>query len=133
MILSSAQKFVRFTSWYASSHLHIVLLLSGASKAAPVFPHQLFYLIELDLRLIFHNAELTDSVIHMNLGIPHGNHRHPPHIIITTIRTVHNATMVCLDHTEIFICAASRYNVRLISCWKLHCHPQRDQCKVSCL
>ena len=88
---------------------------------------------EFDHRLMFHNAELADPVIDMDHRVSHCDHRHAPHVIISAVRPIHNPTVVCLNHTKIFVGAAARYNMRLISLRQFHGYPQRDQCKLSLL
>ena len=87
------------------SYLHIVLLLSCTSKASSVLSGQLVHLVKLNLRLIFHNTELTDPVIYMNLGVPHSDHWHSPHIIVTAVRAIDNAAVICLNDSEVLVCA----------------------------
>ena len=46
---------------------------------------------------MLHNAELTDSVILMNLCVSYSQDRHPPPVIRTSIRLVHNSHMIYLN------------------------------------
>ena len=40
------------------------------------------------------------------MGIAHGIYRHKPLIIVSTVRAVNYALMVCLDNAKIFVCGS---------------------------
>lgn len=79
---------------------------------------------------MFHDAELTDSVILMDLRITHGIGREKPLVVITTVCLINNATTVRLQDTKVLKRTAARYNMRLIPFGKLHSHSKRDKTEL---
>ena len=112
------------------SYLHIVLLLSCTSKASSVLSGQLVHLVKLNLRLIFHNTELTDPVIFVDFGITQRIRRHIPPVVRTGICLIYDSHMVCLDDTEIFVRRTARHDVCLISLRQLHSHTEWNQAEL---
>ena len=108
-----------------------LLLLPRASMPAPVRIIKTFHLIKRKFRLILHNAELTDSVVNMNLRIAHRINRHKPLVIVPTVRTVDDSLMIGLDDAEILEGGASGHHMCLITLRQFHPHPQRNQFKLS--
>ena len=47
------------------------------------------------------NTELANAVVDLNNGIPHGEGREEPLVVVTTIAFVHDTAMVGLNHTEV--------------------------------
>lgn len=52
---------------------------------------------EFKFRLFLHNAELANSVIHLNLGISHCIYRHTPDVVVATVRIVNDAYVLTDD------------------------------------
>ena len=111
----------------------ICLVFPCSPESASVGSIQMFCLLELDLGLVFHNTELADTVIYVNLRIPHGKSRHEPLIIITAIGRIHDAAVICLYYAKILKSRAPGNNMSLITFRKLHCHPERDQFPLTLL
>ena len=80
------------------------LLFPRTAVTAAVVMIQMRHLVKNKLRLILHNPKLTDSVIHMNLRIPHGVYRHEPLVVIAAVRTVYHALVIRLNNAEILKC-----------------------------
>ena len=78
------------------------LLFPGTSVSAPVLVIQMRHLVKDDLRLIFHNAELADPVVYMDLGISERVGRPKPLVVVPAVRTVDHTLMVGLDDPVIF-------------------------------
>ena len=76
---------------------------------------------------MFHDPELTDTVIDMNHGILHGNRRKKPLIVISAVGFIDQAAAVRLNDSIIFISAASWDHMGLIPLWKFHGNSQRNQ------
>ena len=93
----------------------------------------MFNFLELNFRLILHNAELCYAVIHMDHSVSCCIDRHPPHIIITTISVIHDSNTVRLDQSPCLKGRTSRNKMRLISLRQFHRNTKRDQSKISCM
>ena len=53
---------------------------------------------------MLHDPELADPVIDMNFRIPQGIGRKIPLVIVTTIRLINDAEMICLNNSEMLEC-----------------------------
>lgn len=107
------------------------LLFAGAPVAAPIGVIQMIHLIKDNLRLILHDPELTDSVIHLNLRVTHGIHRHEPLIVIAAVGGIYHALMICLNDSEIFKGGTPWHHMGLIALGQFHSNSQRNQFKLS--
>ena len=61
------------------------------------------------------DAELADTVIHMNHGVAQGIRRHVEPVVRSAVALVDDTAVVCLDNAEILEGAASRHDMRLIA------------------
>ena len=62
---------------------------------------QLAGFLKVDDWLMFHDPKLADAVIDVDLGIPHGENRHVPLVIVAAVGFVDDAHVVGLDDAEI--------------------------------
>ena len=79
---------------------------------------------------MLHDAELADSVILLNHCIAQRIDGHKPPVIRTAVRLINHAHVIRLNDSEILICAAARYDMRLISFGQLHRNAQRNQTEL---
>ena len=66
----------------------------------------------------------------MDLGIPHGQGRHFPFVIVSAVGIVNDPLVIGLDDTEILKGRAAGHDMGLIAFGQLHGHAQRDQIKI---
>ena len=105
--------------------------LPGAPMPAPVRVVKMRHLVENNLRLVFHNAELADAVIHMDFRVPDRVNWHEPLIVIAAVGGIDHTLMVGLDNAKIFESGTSGHHMRFIAFRQLHAHPQRNQSELS--
>ena len=99
------------------------LLNAGTSNTSSVLSRKCPHLVKNKFWLVFHNAKLTDPIVFVNDRIAQRVSWHIPPVICTTIRVIHNSSMVRLNNAKIFVGATAWYNMRLIPFRQLHCHP----------
>ena len=99
--------------------------------SAPIGILQVLHLVEPDLWLILHNAELTDAIIYMNLRIPDRVDRHKPLVVIPAVGAVDHTLMVRLNDAEILEGGTSRHHMGFIALRQLQCPPQRTLLKLA--
>ena len=78
---------------------------------------------------MFHDTELADAVVDLNLGVAQCVGRHVPPVVRPGVGLVYDAHMVDLNDAKVLVGRAARYDVSLIAIWKLHRHAERDQVK----
>ena len=79
------------------------------------------------------DAELADTVIHMNHGVAQGVRRHVEPVVWSAVALVDDSAVVRLDNAEVLEGAASRHDMRLIAFRQLHRNAEMDQLKFSSL
>ncbi len=89
----------------------LYLFHTGAAKSATVLPLKCHHLVKNKCRLVFHYAELTDTIIFVDHGIAQRICRHIPPVIRSTVRIIHHPGMIRLYDAKIFECAAARHNM----------------------
>lgn len=87
--------------------------------------------LKQEFRLIFHNTELTDSVIDMDLRIPQGIYRHKPLVVVAAVGAVDYSLMIRLNNPEILKGRTSWYYMSLIALRKFHGNTQGNQPEFS--
>ena len=78
---------------------------------------------------MFHDTELADAVVDLNLGVAKCVGRHVPPVVRTGVGLVYDTHMVNLNDAEVLVGRAARYDMSLIALRELHRHTERDQAK----
>ena len=85
-----------------------------------------FCLTELNYRLVFHDAELTDSIIKMDFCVSHCQSRHKPLVVVSGIAFINNSHVVRLNNAEILEGRAAWNHVSFIAFRQLHGNTEGD-------
>ena len=95
------------------------------AKAPAVFPLKMICFFKLYLRLMFHNAKLTDTIVYMNYRISHCYHGNKPLIVISAVALIHNTHMICLNKSKVLISTAPWHDMCLITLRKFYADTKR--------
>ena len=79
---------------------------------------------------MFHDTELADAVVYLNLGVAQCVGRHVPPVVRPGVGLVYDAHMVDLNDAKVLVGRAARYDVSLIAIWKLHRHAERGSGEI---
>ena len=77
-------------------------LLACGADAAAVFIAQIIHFIKYQRRLMFEDAELTDTVIQFDDRVTQGVGGHEPLVVVAAVAFVHDTAVVGLDDTKVF-------------------------------